>query len=179
MYGKYLKKRVYASVLLSFLAGILYVNLMMKNIGDMNTVFDTYTLKQYQNMELNSGRFFLYLLRLRVVPIGVLTALMFTRARKAAVWGTICWTGFLGGFLMTMAVFNMGMKGSVLCILAGVPHMFFYFIVYAVVLWYGMVYPQGHWDLSKTVFITGTMLAGIFLEAYLNPVILKLFIKML
>lgn len=179
MYGNHLKKKLYACILLSFLAGILYVNLMAKDICDTNAVFDTYTLKQYKNMDIDTGRFFLYLLRIRIVPIGVLTALMFTRFRKIAVWGTICWTCFLGGFLMTTAVLCMGIKGSLLCVLAGFPHMLFYLIVYAIVLWYGLVYPRGHWDMTKTVFITGTMLAGIFLEAYLNPVIIKLFIEIL
>ena len=179
MRGNYLKKKLYAGVLLSFLAGILYVNLMVKDLCDTNEMFDTYALKQYQSIEINAGRYFLYLLRLRIVPIGAVTALMFTRFRKITVWGTICWTCFLGGFLMTAAVVCMGMKGSLLCLIAGFPHILFYFAAYVIVLWYGITYPHGHWESSKTVFITGMMLTGVFLEAYLNPVIVKLFIGIL
>lgn len=179
MRRNYLKKKIYICILLSFLAGILYVNLMAKDICDTNEIFDTYTLKQYQSMEINTGRYFLYLVRLRLIPIGIVLALMFTRFRKIAVWGTISWTCFLGGFLITAAILCMGIKGSLFCLTAVFPHVLFYLAAYVIVLWYGILYPQTHWELSKTVFITGTMLLGIFLETYLNPVIVKLFVNLL
>lgn len=179
MRRKYLKKKLYTYVLLAFFSGILYVNLMARELGEVNEVFDTYTLKQYQNMDINTGRYFMYILRIRIVPVGIILGLVFTRFRKIAAWGTIGWTCFLCGFLMADAILGLGIKGSLLCLVAGFPHFLFYFIAYAIILWYGLIYPQGHWNLTKTVFITGTMLIGIFLEAYLNPVIIKLFIAIL
>lgn len=179
MRENYLKKKLYTCVLFTFLAGILYVNLVAKELGETNEVFDTYTLKQYQNIDIDAGRYFIYILKIRIVPIGVVLGLMFTRVRKIAVWGTISWTCFLGGVLITNAILSLGIKGSLLCLAAGFPHMLFYFVTYVIVLWYGLIYPQAHWNLSKTVFITGIMLAGILVEAYVNPVIVKLFIGIL
>lgn len=179
MRGIDLRKRLTAVVLFAFLAGILYVNLFAREISDSNELFDEYFLKQYQNMEINMGRYLIYLLRIRVVPVVVVTSLMFTRFRKVAAWGTVCWTGFQGGFLMALAVMCMGIKGSFLCVIGGFPHLLLYFAAYIVILWYGMTYPQSRWESQKTVFVTGIMLAGIFLEAYVSPVIMKLFIGIL
>ncbi|MEE1085896.1 MAG: stage II sporulation protein M [Schaedlerella sp.] len=179
MRGLDLKKRIYVSILLSFLAGILYVNLAAKEVCETNEMFNTYILKQYQSMEINIGSYFLYILRVRMFSFGLITALMFTRFRKAAAWASICWTCFLGGFLMTMGVLCMGIKGSLFCLLGGFPHVVLYLIASVVVLWYGLIYPRGHWDIQKTIFITGMMLTGIFLEAYINPVIMKVFISVL
>lgn len=179
MRGTFLKRQLLMELLFSFLVGILYVNLAIGASGDTGEFFGDYFFEQYQNIEIDSGKYILYLLRVRVVPLAFMTALSFTRFRRVAVWGFIGWTGFLGGFLMALAVLHIGIKGSLFCVLGVFPQIILYIPAYIVVLWFAMNVPQSHWDMQKTVFITGSMLSGILAEAFVNPVIMKLFVAIL
>ena len=166
-------------IMFSFLVGILYVNLVVGVSEDTGGFLNRGFFEQYQNIEIKIGKYILYLLRIRFIPLAVMTALAFTRFRKVAVWGFIGWTGFLGGFLMAVSVLHIGLKGSLFCIVGVFPQTLFYIPAYIVVLWYAINTPQSQWDLHKTVFITGSMLSGILSEAFMNPVIMKLFISIL
>ena len=72
-----------------------------------------------------------------------------------------------------MAVFYMGLKGIVFCIIGILPQFVFYVPAYVILLWYGMSYPRSVWNHQKTIFVTVMMLTGLLLEAYVNPVLLK------
>ena len=59
------------------------------------------------------------------------------------------------------------------------PHFFFYSLAYIVILWYLYHYPQSEWNAGKTGFVAIMILAGIMTEAYLNPGIVKWFLKLI
>lgn len=89
------------------------------------------------------------------------------------------WTGFLGGMLLTMAAFSMGVKGIILCIVGVLPQFILYIPAYVVLLWYAMNVSISTWNRQKTVFVVLMMTMGIVLEAYINPLFLQVFLKTL
>lgn len=173
------KKQIFVYFLLFFLLGILYANFSCKNLSDINYVFSEYYLEKYQNADIPSVSYILYILRVRSISISIILVLSFTRFRKANAWITFGWTGFLAGFLMSLAVICMGLKGSIFCVVAIFPQFLCYVPVYFVILWYAITYPQNRWNSQKSLFVFGAVMAGIVLESYTNPIIVRAFLRML
>ena len=89
-------------------------------------IFSTYFLEQYQSVDIVAGEYLWYLIRVRVIPFLVLSGLALTKARKAAAVLFLVWTGISGGILISLAVIDMGIKGSILCITGMLPQFIFY-----------------------------------------------------
>ena len=153
-----------------FLLGILYVNLIMKQYTAEPGIFSDYFLKQYQSVSIVAEEYIWYLIKIRAVPFLILLGLAFTKMRKAASIAFLVWTGFSSGMLLSMAVLSMGIKGSILCIVGILPQFLLYVPAYMVIIWYSYTYPQNKWNTQKSIFLGLTMLVGIILEAYVNPI---------
>lgn len=173
------RKQLLAFFMPGFLFGILYVNLIMKKYTAEPGIFSDYFLKQYQTAEIVAGEYILYLMRVRVVPFAILLGLAFTKVRKIASIAFLAWTGFTSGLLFSLAVLEMGIKGSILCIIGLLPQFLLYIPAYMVVIWYSYTYPLNKWNSQKSVFVGLTLVVGILLEAYVNPIILQAFLKTL
>ena len=102
-----------------------------------------------------------------------------TKARKAAAVLFLVWTGISGGILISLAVIDMGIKGSILCITGMLPQFIFYIPAYLVLLWYAYIYPGSQWNRQKTIFISFMMAVGLILEIYVNPLLVRAFISTL
>lgn len=166
-------------LLLGFLIGILYANLFAEEYIISSGILNDYFLSQYSQIEIEAEKYLWYLIRLRFFSIVCVGALGCTRLKKPVVAGVLLWTGFSGGILMTSAVMKIGVKGIFLCLSGLLPHFLCYVAVYLVVLWYLLQYPHGRWNMTKTVYCVLLMLLGILMECYINPVLLKMFIRML
>ena len=162
--------------MLGFFCGIFYGNLWAKDYIISMGIFNEYFLKQYQVSDLDNAKSLWYVIKTRSMPVLVLGAFGITRFRKAIVVGFLLWTGFSFGLLFTAAVMKMGVKGMVFFLLALVPHFPFYIAAYLLVLWYIYFYPQVQWNRGKTVAFLLFLMVGIFLEGYVNPVIMHLFL---
>lgn len=170
------KKLMFAFFMPGFLFGILYVNLTAgQNTADAG-IFSEYFLKQYASVEVAAPEYIVYLTGIRLLPFLIMTGLTFTRARKAAAGAFVVWTGFLGGMLLTMAAFCMGVKGMLLCLVGMLPHFILYVPGYVVLLWYALTAPGSRWNRQKTVFVILTMAMGIVLEGYISPILMKAFL---
>jgi uncharacterized membrane protein SpoIIM required for sporulation len=75
-----------------------------------------------------------------------------------------------------MAVLEMGIKGSFLCLVGIFPQFILYIPAYLIVLWYSYSYPQATWNGQKTFFVCLTVILGILLEVYINPILMQLFL---
>lgn len=168
------RKQMFALFMPGFLCGILYVNFALKQYMTDMGIFNLQFLEQYTGTEFVAKEYLLYLTGIRLLPFGILTGLVLTRMRRIISFVFLAWTGFSLGTLLTMAVFYMGLKGIVFCIAGIFPQFLFYIPAYVVVLWYGMTYPQSRWNHQKTIFVIGMMLTGLILEAYVNPVFVKM-----
>ena len=75
-------------------------------------IFSSGTLEQFLMVHISAGDYLWYLLRVRVVPFGVLAALAFTKMRKLSVALFLLWTGLSGGILISSAILSMGIRGK-------------------------------------------------------------------
>ena len=162
-----------------FLLGIVYVNFIARKYMAEPGIFSEYFLNQFQSVSIDVKEYIWYLLRLRAVPILALAGLSFTKAGKAAAVLFLIWTGISAGTLISAAVLNMGIKGSILCLVGLFPQFLLYIPAYVVLLWYCYTVPQTHWNLQKTIFVSLAMSVGIILEMYVNPIIVKAFLSVL
>ena len=173
------RKQLFAFFMPGFLLGILYVNLIMKQYTAEPGIFSDYFLKQYQSVSIVAEEYIWYLIKIRAVPFLILLGLAFTKMRKAASIAFLVWTGFSSGMVLSMAVLSMGIKGSILCIVGILPQFLLYVPAYMVIIWYSYTYPQNKWNTQKSIFLGLTMLVGIILEAYVNPILMQGYLRTL
>lgn len=162
-----------------FFAGILYANFVSKDYIAGIGIFNEFFLEQYTQMEIDIGEFLWYVAYIRLYPVVILAALGCTRLRKGVAAAYIIWTGCSCGMILTAAVMKMGVKGIILCLIGLTPQILCYAAGYLMLLWYLFFYPKTRWNLSKTVSFALFMLMGIVLECYVNPIIMKMFLRTL
>ena len=162
-----------------FLLGIVYANLAADSFSTVTGVFHESFFTQYAQSEIDIGEYFPYLLRYRMLPAVFLGLAGGTKFKKTAAIGALLWTGFSAGIVAAASVLRLGARGMLLCIAGMLPHFFFYSLAYIVILWYLYHYPQSEWNAGKTGFVAIMILAGIMTEAYLNPGIVKWFLKLI
>lgn len=99
--------------------------------------------------------------------------------RRLTAAGILLWTGFAAGILSVAAVLRMGLCGMLLCIAGIFPQYIFYVPAYLLLIRYYYRYPQSEWNGTKTGFTVMMIVAGILSEVYLNPGIVRWFVKVL
>ncbi|MGN1266942.1 MAG: stage II sporulation protein M [Dorea sp.] len=166
-------------LMLGFLSGILYANIFAQEYIISRGIMNEYFLEQYSQIDINAEEYLWYITRVRITPLIFICALGCTRLKRIVVGVTVLWTGFSGGILITSSVMKMGIKGIIFCLMGVIPHFAFYIGAYIIILWYFLQYPQGKWNVSKTIVCLLLILLGILLECYVNPVLMKMFIKTL
>lgn len=172
------KKQFLIFYMSGFLAGILYANMMSDSYLEAYGVFSEYFLRQFQITEIIPEEYLGYLLRIRIIPAGILVVAGCTRWKQIAVVVVLLWTGFASGIVLTAGILQIGAAGIAICAAGVFPQIFFYVPAALVYLWYLYLSPQVRWNSAKSIF-TGTMfLAGVVLEAYINPVCLKTVIRL-
>ena len=173
------RKKFLAFFMPGFFLGIIYVNFVAKKYMAEPGIFSDYFLDQFVQIEINVREYILYLLRLRVLPLLALSVLSFTKVRRVSAVLFLFWTGLSGGILISSAAAEMGIRGSLLCITALFPQFLLYIPAYLILLWYCYEAPRNRWNRQKTVFIVLAVSAGIILEAYVNPILVKVFLSTL
>ncbi|MEJ8734928.1 MULTISPECIES: stage II sporulation protein M [Mediterraneibacter] len=173
------RKQLFIFFMPGFLIGIFYINLLAKHYVAEPGIFSDYFLKQFGNVEIVIEEYIWYLLRVRVLPFLLLLGISFTRVRKIAAVLFLVWTGISSGILLSAAVLELGIKGSLLCMVGILPQFLFYIPAYLVLLWYCYSYPKNHWNSQKTVFVSSMIFIGIIVEAYVNPILVEAFLSTL
>jgi len=176
---KYKNQLLIFYLAVGFFAGILYENMISKSQGMSLAIFQTYFLKQYIQTEIIVEEYLGYVLRARVFPFVWLCILACLRWKKMLVGACLIWTGFLAGVITVSAVLQHQIKGILLCLSGMFPHMICYSLAYGVFLAYLYQYPKRQWNGAKTVFVVITMLVGILLETYINPLLMKFVIRII
>ena len=73
----------------------------------------------------------------------------------------------------------MGLAGLAFLMIGLAPQLLFYALAYLVILWYFFHYPQARWNMGKTIFVILFLVAGLLTEAYVNPILMKLYLNTL
>ena len=156
------------------MAGILYANLIAQESIMQMGIFAENHLTESVKVCVPGLEYIWYIVRMRLLPICILTLAGETICKKASAVLFFLWTGFLAGVLFCAAVLQLGIKGIFICVLALLPHMPFYVAAYVAILIYLLNYPVvNRWNINKTTGVLILFAIGIFLECYVSPAVLR------
>ena len=110
-------KRILTLFMPGFLFGIIYTNFIARQYVAEPEVFSDYFLQQFLQTRIVAQEFIWYVLKVRAIPFAVLLGLAFTKMRKMTASLFAIWTGISGGILLSIAVTELGIRGSIFCLL--------------------------------------------------------------
>ena len=129
---------------------------------------------------LSFQQYIWYLIQVRGIFFLMLFLAMGIRIRKIVAAFFLLWTGMSGGILLSEAVAELGMKGSILCVAGLFPQFLFYVPAVLALLRFCWNYPQNQWNRQKNVLLYAVcFLIGIFSESCLNPWLIQKIVNIL
>ncbi|MCI9125350.1 MAG: stage II sporulation protein M [Eubacterium sp.] len=175
--------------LLFFLIGILAANWVGQEKLLQYGMLNDYYVGQLAYAKLNMGEYFGYLLKRRMQVFGLAALFVYTRFGFVMLAGVIGWYAFSLGYLFVNALVSMKFQGMLLVLLSIFPQIIFYAASY-----FGLgkilfrknietampIGVQKTWKNPRLWILLSAVLcmaAGIWLEAYVNPMLLKSFIR--
>ena len=165
--------------MLGFFLGIIYLNIASTRYIVDTGIWGEWFRSQYMTYNLKSFDYMWYVAQVRCFPAGGLAILSGTKLRKPAAYLFLLWMGMASGVTLTSSVLALGMKGIILCMISMFPHFLCYIPAYSMLLLYLFRYPASVWNFTKTVSFSMFLMMGISLECLVNPVLLKMFLKVL
>ncbi len=174
--------------------GILLANLVKKELLSGTELLGENALLQVRHAVIDSKSLFLRLLGQRLGEAILLTLLSTTFLGVAAVWFYAFRYGLSLGLLLTMFLSGYGVKGILLLVAGMLPQMLVYVPVWALLLALGertcrrLYYLNGNEGLAglkrmgvhlsaQAGLLLFALAAGCWLEAYVNPYLLRLAVK--
>ena len=170
-------KRILTLFMPGFLFGIIYTNFIARQYVAEPEVFSDYFYSSFYrpgSLHRNLSR---YVLKVRAIPFAVLLGLAFTKMRKMTASLFAIWTGISGGILLSIAVTELGIRGSIFCLLgdfSSVPLLYSFFSDCSFLL---LDVSESRWSREKTIMSVGMLLSGMIMETYVNPFLLHAFLK--
>lgn len=152
-------------------------------------MLNQYYISQMAYMDLDSSAYFWYLLKQRLYVFVLLAFAVYTRFGVFAFAGVLGWYAFSLGYLFVNALVCMGFAGMVLVVISLFPQIFGYAVAgagFAKILFGQSVersMPIGRkkvWNNPKLFLVIAAllcMIAGVWTESYINPVLLKAYIR--
>lgn len=182
-------------ILGAFVAGIFMANIMGREAVSNAGILNDYFVEKFQYTQINGENLFFYIFGERVPLLLLLLLLAFTAFGIIGGILMIGWQGFSVGFMLSSAIAKYGMKG-ILLVLGGLfPQYLFYLPVYLLYCYLtvylrqrlymerrGQMLDRGYICAAGLLAGAGLLFlfaAGIFLESYINPVILKQILKIM
>ena len=177
---------------ISFVAGILVMNIGKSILLENTGLFDEYTLYTMKYMTVDSNALFSYVLRERLVRLLILTVLSTTYLGLVVCVGTVIWYGMSAGAFLAALTLRYGIKGIFLAVVAVFPHYLIYVpVLLALLAWcetlyrgiYGRTINIGEdkaflpKKLARLAAIFGAAVVSCLLEAYVNPLILLSYLR--
>ncbi len=174
---------------LFFLLGILTANWVGQEKLIQYGMMNEYYVTQLSYIDLEAGAYFKYLLYHRLRTFGFIALFAYTRFGIVMLLGVIGWYAFSLGYIFVNALVSMGFAGMLLVLLSLFPQLIFYAasyygiakIVFGKSIEHAM--PIGGrklWRNPRLLLLTSAffcILIGIWLESYINPILLTAFIR--
>lgn len=172
-----------------FFLGILTANWVGTEKMVQYGMLNQYYVGQLAYMELDAGAYFLFLLKRRMKVFSMTALFVYTRFGILALLGVTGWYAFSLGYLFVNALVCMKFQGMVIVLLSIFPQVICYAGAY-----FGLgkilfdtkaelEMPRGMKKLWKNpnLFLLLSailcMIAGVWLESYINPMLLKSYIR--
>lgn len=162
-----------------FLIGILYENVLARSSVVLSDIFLRSNLELYLKTNILSEKYLWYVAKARILLLATVCIFSCFRWKKLFVILCLAVFGFFAGVMSVAAVMQLGIKGILLCIAGILPQGIFYVMAYSMLFAYWFRYPESRWNRAKLLFVIIMFLAGIVLETYVNPALVKLIIKIL
>lgn len=179
----------------SFLLGIVVMNMGSNLFLIEDGIFSAASVNRLKYIELDSGRFFIYVLKHRMGEGLLMVLVSTTGLGLLSVYGCVIWQGILAGMMVTASVIRFGTKGLLLILGGMFPHQLL--LVPAEIMLLGWCYEnycKGHWGgkyvpsyykgkqqlIRQTillVWIGMVILIACILESYVNPILVTDLIK--
>lgn len=195
-YEQYIKPKTYIYIifLVSFLVGVLLSFLFQKDEAQGILWLD-HILQYVKYSEIQYGEMFFYVLKRRIIVIAIIILLCISGRGKYFLMGGVGLAGGFCGFYITEFVVAKGILGSLLFAVGIFPHYICYTYGYMCLLNWIMKTSKKHIDINqssqkkssftnintqkmiKKLAPVAVVIMGILLECYVNPFILKLFLK--
>lgn len=172
-----------------FLLGILTANWVGQEKLVQYGMLNQYYISQMAYMDLDSSVYFWYLLKQRMHVFVLLAFGVYTRFGAFVFVGVVGWYAFSLGYLFVNALVCMGFAGMLLVLVSIFPQIFGYIAAGAgfVKILFGQsaersmpIGRQRIWRDPKLFLVLAAFLcvvAGVWLESYVNPVLLKAYIR--
>lgn len=182
--------------LVAFVAGIFVMNFGKSILLENTGLLDENMLRQVSSAFPDSDALFAYVLRKRLTFVVIMVVVATTYLGIGACMAVVFWYGLSTGMFWTAALLKYGFKGFLL-VAAGILPQYFVYVpaIYALLVWCDktcrMIYLKGYYHQgdTKTPILLGRVfplvviligiLAGCFLESFVNPGILQGFLKLL
>lgn len=162
-----------------FFVGIIYENIVARSSVSLAKLFVRGNLELYLQTNIISEKYLWYVAKARLVLLATICIFSCFQWKKLFVILCLVMCGFFAGMISVAAVIQLGIKGILLCVAGILPHVIFYVLAYSMLFLYWFRYPESRWNRAKLVFVIIMFLTGIVLETYVNPVLVKLIIKIL
>ncbi len=172
--------------------GILFANFLGNRYIDKISLLSEYMLLKYQRMDLRQERLFRYCLEARILPMCYIWVFGLTMFAGLVGHLYVLWFGFTTGALLSIATIRFGVKGIVLCVCGVLPQYIIYIPIMLILLTLSSgtgIRLYGRGGVRGTVYggkrrligkyflafllILVVCIIGIFLESYVNPILLK------
>lgn len=181
------------SLLGAFVAGIFLANLMGREAVSNAGILNDYFVEKFQYTQISGENLFFYILGERLPLLLLLLLLAVSMLGILGGVSVLGWQGFSVGFMLSTAIAKYGIKGIILVLGALFPQYLFYLPVYILYCYFanylrlrlnrdklGNGTDRGYILGAWLVAAAGLLLlfaAGIFMESYVNPIILKKILK--
>lgn len=187
--------------LVGLLAGILMMNFGKNILLDSTGLLEEETLRQMSSAASDSSVLFAFVLRERMIEFAVLALAATTYLGMAACVAAAGWYGFSAGAFLAAGVLRYGLRGILLALAGTLPQYLLYGpALYGLLLWcektFRMIYGKGPYGngyhqesdtkipafsgrVLSLLILFAVMLAGCALESFVNPAILRGFLKTL
>lgn len=184
------RKGIKGFLLGAFVAGVFMANLMGREAVSNAGILNDYFVEKFRYMDINTENLFFYILEERLPVLLLLLFLMFSTLGLALGILVLGWQGFSIGFMLSTGIAKYGMKGILLIFCGLLPQYLCYLLAYAGYFCFTLFLRQrarGEYFMErKYAYGMGALAAlllfllfvtGIFLESYVNPIILKNILK--
>ena len=184
-------------LLFSFIGGILTANLSGQEQISQIGVLNDYFMERFEYHTVHGENLFFYILGERVPMLVLLFLLAFSSLGVVSGMFFLGWQVFSVGFMMAAAIAKYGVRGILLAVGAIFPQYLVYFPIYIIFCYIAQDLRKSRYKSSRdgmtsreqlrnwgaAVVLFGILflfyLAGICLESYVNPMILKKIMRFL
>lgn len=182
--------------LISFMIGTIVMNAGRSFLLGETGIFNDTSMNRLKYLEINSNNFFQYVMKERIIAIGLLCLLSTTGMGLAATYLYVFEQGALVGMVLTAAAIRYGASGILLMITSWFPQQLLLVPAWFLVLGWcsnncarryypqkavGIRYPTKRQNyLAQTVHLLwaiGVVIIGTILECYVNPILVSDLLK--